>query len=253
VDFYPAIDLRAGHTVRLVEGDFDRETVYGDDPIAVARSFAAAGARWVHVVDLDAARSGDAVNRPVVAAIAAALAAAGVAVQAGGGVRSRADAAALLDAGVTRVVIGTAAVEHPALVAELATRWPGRVAVGLDHRSGEVRLRGWTKAAGRRVSELVPAAVSDGAAAVVVTDIARDGRLEGPDVAGLAALLAETGAPIIASGGVRDLADVRALAAIEGPGGQRLAGVIAGMAVYEGRLDVGAAVAATSAPGDRAR
>jgi phosphoribosylformimino-5-aminoimidazole carboxamide ribotide isomerase len=246
VDFYPAIDLRGGRLVRLVEGDFDRETVYGDDPTAVARSFAAAGARWLHVVDLDAARSGQPVNRHLVAAVAAAVAGAGVSVQASGGVRSMDDAAALLDAGVSRVVVGTAAVENTDLVAEMAGRWPGRVAVGLDHRGGVVRLRGWTEAAGRGVTELVPEAVAAGAAAVVVTDIARDGRLEGPDLAGLSALLADTGAPIIASGGVRDLSDLRMLASLQGPSGSRLTGVIAGKSVYEGRLDVAAAVAEIS-------
>ena len=237
MDLFPAIDLRGGRCVRLVEGDFAQETVYGDDPVAVARSFAAAGARWVHVVDLDAARSGDPVNRPVVAAVAAALGP-DVSVQTGGGVRSMEDAEELLGAGVARVVIGTAAVEDPSLVARVAERWPGRVAVGLDHRGGEVRLRGWTEGAGRRVEELVPAAVAAGASAVIVTDISRDGRLTGPDVAGLAALVEATGAPVIASGGVSSLDDVAALAAIDG-----LSGVIAGKAIYEGRLDVAAALA----------
>lgn len=132
MEVYPAIDLRGGHCVRLVEGDFAQETVYGDDPLAVAEGFAAAGAQWIHVVDLDVARTGDPVNRPVVAGIAAAIP--GVRVQSGGGVRSVDDAAWLLDAGVARVVVGTAAIERPALVAEIAARWPGRVAVGLDHR-----------------------------------------------------------------------------------------------------------------------
>ncbi len=237
MDLYPAIDLRDGRCVRLVEGDFARETVYGDDPVAVARSFAAAGARWIHVVDLDAARSGDPVNRPVVGAIVSAVAASGVAVQTGGGVRTVADAGALIGAGVGRVVIGTAAVENPALVAEVARRWPGRVAVGLDHRGGEVRLRGWTEGAGRSVDELVPAAVEAGASAVIVTDISRDGRLLGPDVEGLSRLVAATRAPVIASGGVGSLDDVRALAAIAG-----LAGIIAGKAIYEGYLDVAEAL-----------
>ena len=237
MDLYPAIDLRGGRCVRLVEGDFAQETVYGEDPVAVARSFAVAGARWIHVVDLDAARSGDPVNRPVVAAVAAALGP-DVSVQTGGGVRSMEDAEELLGAGVARVVIGTAAVEDPGLVARVAERWPGRVAVGLDHRGGEVRLRGWTEGAGRRVEELVPAAVAAGASAVIVTDISRDGRLTGPDVAGLAALVGATGAPVIASGGVSSLADVQALAAIDG-----LAGIIAGKAIYEGRLDVAEALA----------
>lgn len=243
MDLYPAIDLRAGRCVRLVEGDFERETVYGDDPVAVARSFAAAGARWIHVVDLDAARTGDPVNRPVVAAVTAAVGP-GVSVQTGGGVRSLADAEELIVAGVARVVIGTAAVEDPGLVERVASRWPGRVAVGLDHRSGEVRLRGWTEGAGRKVSDLVPEAVAAGASAVIVTDISRDGRLAGPDVEGLAELVAATGAPIIASGGVSSLADVVTLAAIEG-----LAGVIAGKAIYEGRLEVAAALAALAGGG----
>ncbi|MDA8046891.1 MAG: HisA/HisF-related TIM barrel protein, partial [Actinomycetota bacterium] len=133
--------------------------------------------------------------------------------------------------------IGTAAVENPALVAEVARRWPGRVAVGLDHRGGEVRLRGWTEAAGRSVDELVPAAVEAGASAVIVTDISRDGRLLGPDVEGLSRLVAATRAPVIASGGVGSLDDVRALAAIAG-----LAGIIAGKAIYEGYLDVAEAL-----------
>jgi phosphoribosylformimino-5-aminoimidazole carboxamide ribotide isomerase len=237
VDLYPAIDLRGGRCVRLVEGDFSQETVYGDDPVAVARSFAAAGARWVHVVDLDAARTGDPVNRPVVASIAAAVGPEGVRVQTGGGVRTLADAAALIEAGVARVVIGTAAVQDPDLVGTAAARWPGQVAVGLDHRGGEVRLRGWTEGAGRTVEELVPAAVAAGASAVIVTDISRDGRLVGPDTEGLERLVEKTGAPVIASGGVGSLADVRALAAVPG-----LLGVIAGKAIYEGRLDVAEAV-----------
>ncbi|HET6966513.1 MAG TPA: 1-(5-phosphoribosyl)-5-[(5-phosphoribosylamino)methylideneamino]imidazole-4-carboxamide isomerase [Acidimicrobiales bacterium] len=238
MDLYPAIDLRAGRCVRLVEGDFARETVYGDDPVAVAETFAEAGARWIHVVDLDAARTGNPVNRPVVAAISAAVAARGVRVQTGGGVRSIQDAASLLDSGVARVVIGTAAVEDPSLVESVAGRWPGRVAVGLDHRGGEVRLRGWTEGAGRSVADLVPVAVAAGASAVIVTDISRDGRLAGPDVVGLADLVAATGAPVIASGGVSSLDDVRALGAIPG-----LIGVIAGKAIYEGRIDVAEAVA----------
>jgi phosphoribosylformimino-5-aminoimidazole carboxamide ribotide isomerase len=237
MELYPAIDLRDGHCVRLVEGDFGAETVYGSDPLAVAVTFAAAGARWIHVVDLDAARTGEPVNRAVVGRIAAVVGP-GVQIQAGGGVRSVGDADELLSAGVARVVVGTAAVERPALVGEMAARWPGRVAVGLDHRGGEVRVRGWTTGAGLRVTDLVPAAVAAGAAAVIVTDISRDGRLAGPDVPGLGQLVADTGAPIIASGGVRDLADLRALA------GLGLVGAIAGTALYEGTLDLASALAA---------
>ena len=249
MDLYPAIDVRGGRCVRLVEGDFTRETAYGGDPVAVAATFADAGARWIHVVDLDAARTGDPVNRPIVARIASAAGERGVNVQAGGGVRTAEDASALLDAGVARVVIGTAAVENPELVRHLADRWPGRVAVGLDHRGGEVRTRGWTNATGRRVADLVPDVMAAGAEAVIVTDIGRDGRLAGPDIDGLTELLALTRAPIIASGGVRDLGDVKSLAAIGGAEMGGLAGVIAGKAIYEGRLDVAAALTALAQVG----
>jgi len=243
VDLYPAIDLRGGRCVRLVEGDFTDETVYGDDPVAVARSFQAAGARWIHVVDLDAARTGEPVNREVVERIVAA--ASSVRVQASGGVRRVEDAADLLAAGVARVVVGTVAVERPALVAEMAARWPGRVAVGLDHRGGQLQVRGWTEAGGRHLADVVPEAVAAGAAVVIVTDIGRDGRLAGPDTEGVAALLASTGAPIVASGGVSGIDDIRALAGVRstGPGHQQLAGVIVGRAIYEGRLDLPAALA----------
>ncbi len=240
MDLFAAIDLRGGQCVRLVEGDFGRETVYSPDPVVVARNFVAGGTPWIHVVDLDAARTGDPVNRPVVERIVASVT---VPVQAGGGVRTEADAAALFDAGVTRVVVGTAAVEHPEVVAAIAARWPGRVAVGLDHRDGEVRLRGWVEGGGRRVLDLIPEAVAAGAAAVIVTDISRDGRLSGPDVAGLAGLLEETGAPLVASGGVSSAADLRVLSGIRS-GGRGLVGAIVGKAIYEGAVTVAEAVAA---------
>ena len=230
--------------MRLVEGDFDRETVYGDDPVAVAEAFAAAGARWIHVVDLDAARSGEPVNRGVVASIVAAVG--DVRVQCGGGVRAMADAEALIAAGVARVVVGTAAVEEPSLVPQMAAHWPGQVAVGVDHRDGEVRVRGWAQGGGRRVDDLVSEVLAAGAAAVVVTDISRDGNLAGPDVDGLSRLLAATAAPIVASGGVRSLEDIRALAGLRSPAGDGLAGAIAGRAIYEHRLDVAEAVAEAS-------
>ena len=240
MDLFAAIDVRAGRCVRLVEGDFARETVYSCDPVVVARAFAAGGAPWIHVVDLDAARTGEPVNRAVVETIVASVP---VPVQVGGGVRSTAAAAALFEAGVTRVVVGTAAVERPGLVTELAARWPGRVAVGLDHRDGEVMLRGWVEGAGRRVLDVIGEAVGAGAAAVVVTDISRDGRLSGPDVVGLAGLLEETGAPIVASGGVSGADDLRLLAAVRS-GGRGLVGAIVGKALYEGALSVAEAVAA---------
>ena len=234
IDLYPAIDLLGGRVVRLRQGDYSDETVYGDDPVSVAREFAAAGAPWVHVVDLDAARSGDPVNRPVVAAIATALA--GVArVQTGGGVRSLDDARELADAGVARVVMGSAAVREPALVEAASVIVP--VAVGLDHRDGEVAVHGWTEGSGLMLDDafgLFPTA-----AVFVVTDIGRDGMLVGPDIDGLTRSAALAGSPVIASGGVSNLADVVALARIE-----NLGGIITGKAVYEGRFTVVEAIEA---------
>jgi phosphoribosylformimino-5-aminoimidazole carboxamide ribotide isomerase len=235
-DLYPAIDLRGGRVVRLLQGDYDRETTYGDDPVAVALSFAEAGAGWIHVVDLDAAKSGDPVNRPVVAAIAAAVRG-GASVQTGGGVRSAADAAALARLGVARVVMGSAAVKDPALVEAAADELP--VAVGLDHREGELAVHGWTEGSGVQLStalEWYPRA-----AAFVITDIGRDGMLQGPDTEGLAAAAAATQVPVIASGGVASLDDITALAQIPG-----LGGVITGKALYEGRFTVAQALAVLS-------
>jgi phosphoribosylformimino-5-aminoimidazole carboxamide ribotide isomerase len=231
-DLYPAIDLRGGRVVRLTKGDYDAETVYGDDPVAVAESFAAAGAPWVHVVDLDAARSGDPVNRPVVAAVAAALSGR-ARLQTGGGVRSVADAESLAAAGVSRVVMGSAAVREPALVDAVAAIVP--VAVGLDHRDGELAIHGWTEGSGVQLGEAL--AMFPAAAAFVITDISRDGMLVGPDLVGLAAAVAGTDVPVVASGGVASLADVRALAAIPG-----LGGIITGKALYEGRFTVAEAL-----------
>jgi phosphoribosylformimino-5-aminoimidazole carboxamide ribotide isomerase len=234
IDLYPAIDLRGGRVVRLTKGDYDAETVYGDDPVEMAESFADAGAPWVHVVDLDAARSGDPVNRPVVAAIAAALSGRAL-LQNGGGVRTIEDARALADAGVSRVVMGSAAVQHPSLVAEAGEIVP--VAVGLDHRDGELAVHGWTEGSGVQLDaalDLFPTA-----AAFVITDISRDGMLSGPDVAGLAAAVNATDVPVIASGGVSSVDDIVALAAIPG-----LGGIITGKAIYEGRFTVSEALAA---------
>lgn len=228
IDLYPAIDLLGGRVVRLRQGDYADETVYGDDPVAVARDFAASGARWIHVVDLDAARSGDAVNRPVVAAIAAAVA--GIAkVQTGGGVRSIDDARELADAGVARVVMGSAAVSNPALVAAASDLVA--VAVGLDHRNGDVAVHGWTEGSGLALDDAY--ALFPTADVFVITDIGRDGMLVGPDLDGLARSAELAGAPVIASGGVSSLDDVVALTGIA-----NLGGVITGKALYEGRFTV---------------
>jgi phosphoribosylformimino-5-aminoimidazole carboxamide ribotide isomerase len=234
VELFPAIDLHNGHVVRLTQGDYGNAKVYGSDPIAVARSFADAGASWIHVVDLDAARSGSPQNRPVVGAIAIALAGR-VRVQTGGGVRAVADAQQLADAGVARVVMGSAAIERPELVDAAAQVVD--VAVGLDHRDGEVAVHGWTVGAGVSLDEALgwfPAA-----SAFVITDIARDGMLEGPDVEGLAAVAARSSAPVIASGGVSSLADIAVLSNVPG-----VAGIITGKAIYEGRFTVAEALKA---------
>ncbi len=238
IDLYPAIDLRAGKVVRLHLGDYDEETIYGDDPAAVASQFADAGARWIHVVDLDAARTGEPTNRSVVGAIAAAVAGRAQ-VQTGGGVRSEAAAAALADLGVARVILGTAAMEDPTLVARIAARQPA--AVGLDGRSGEVAVRGWMKGAGATVLDVLPRFEDAGVAAVIITEITRDGTLAGPDLDGLQAALERTTIPVIASGGVGTLADVEALAVMRAHG-RVLGGVITGKALYENRFTVAEAL-----------
>lgn len=245
VDLYPAIDLRGGNAVRLLRGDYDAETVYDADPVAVAREFAAQGARWIHVVDLDAARRGEATNLGAIEAICAAVE---CRVQSGGGVRSVAAAGALLAAGVDRVVVGTAAVEQPELVSELSTLHPGAVAVGLDARGRDVAVRGWVEGSGRDLVALARDFASAGVRALVVTEIGRDGTLDGPDVDQLGAVLRATDVPVIASGGVGTLDDLRTLQALEA-GGRRLAGAIVGRALYERRFTVAEALTVCASGG----
>lgn len=228
MDLYPAIDLRGGRCVRLDQGDFSRETTYDADPVAVARRYESAGAPWIHVVDLDAAR-GDGSNRALVEAVAAAVE---VPVQTGGGVRD----ASLLDAGAARIVLGSIAVSEPETAERLARDHPGRTAIGLDHWGGEVRVRGWEEGSGLDLFELVARFEGAGAAAFVVTDISRDGRLVGPDLDGYETLVASTAVPVIASGGVGALDDLRALR------DAGLSGAIVGKALYEGRFTVEEAV-----------
>ena len=235
---YPAIDLHGGKVVQLTQGDFSRQQIHGDDPVAVAQAFVAAGARWIHTVDLDAARTGEPVNRPLIAAIVAAV---DVPVQAGGGVRSVAAAAALAEVGVARVIMGTAALENPDLVAAIAARQ--RVALGLDVRGREVAVRGWAEGSGVEWPEALRRLSDVGAEAVVITQIEGEGLMEGADTAGLAEVLGATSLEVIASGGVGDLADLLALDAVTAEG-RRLAGAIVGTAIYEGHLDVAEAVAA---------
>ena len=235
-ELFPAIDLRAGRCVRLVQGDYDREIVYGDDPVAQALAFQEAGADWVHVVDLDAARSGSPVNRTVVAAVAAAL---DVPVQTGGGVRSVADARTLFDAGVARVVLGTAAIADPDLVTAVSDH--GLVAVGLDVWGDEVAVHGWTEGSGLRIADALVRYSNMGTSAFVITRIERDGTMEGPDLDVLANALAVTNVDVVASGGVGRLSDLDDLAALS-VDGRCIAGVILGRALYEGAVDLATAV-----------
>ncbi|HVB05851.1 MAG TPA: HisA/HisF-related TIM barrel protein [Acidimicrobiales bacterium] len=233
----PAIDLRGGRCVRLLRGDFAEETVYGD-PLEQAAAFVAGGARALHVVDLDAARGASPDNAAVVAGI---IAAAGVPVEVGGGVRDEARAEALLGLGAARVVLGTLAAEAPERVRALAAAHPGAIAVGLDHRDGEVALRGWLEGGGVKLAELLAAYEGAPLGAVIVTPIDRDGTLAGPDLEGYATLLEQSALPIVASGGVASLSDLEALRELE-VDGRRLAGVVVGKALLSGAMTVAEAV-----------
>lgn len=233
---YPAIDLRGGNVVRLRQGDYADETVYGDDPLSVAESFVAAGATWVHMVDLDAAKGDAAVNRPVIARVASALAGR-ARLQVGGGVRGVADASALADAGVSRVVMGSAAVREPSLVTDVTTKVGVAVAVGLDHRAGILATEGWTQSSGVGLADALGRYPT--AACAVITDISRDGMLSGPDIDGLSSAARNAPMPIIASGGVGTVDDIVALAAIP-----NIDGVITGKAIYEGRFTLAEALRA---------
>jgi phosphoribosylformimino-5-aminoimidazole carboxamide ribotide isomerase len=249
MDLYPAIDIRGGGAVRLAQGDFDRQSDYGD-PVELAARFVADGAPWLHVVDLDAARTGAPVNRGTVLAVARV---AGVPVETGGGVRTLADITELIDGGLARVVLGTAALVDPDLVRAATAAFPGRVALGLDYRTAadgraEVAIRGWEQGTGRTVGDLLDEVAGAGLAAVIVTSIERDGMLTGPDLDGLRVVLASTEVPVIASGGVGSSDDVVALArlSVEAPDGttRRLAGAITGRALVDGRMTVQEGVAA---------
>jgi phosphoribosylformimino-5-aminoimidazole carboxamide ribotide isomerase len=235
-EIWPAIDLKAGQVVRLAEGDMARATVYGDDPPAVAASFAAAGAPRLHVVDLDGAFAGESRNGDAVRAIIGATSAA---IQAGGGIRTRAQIDAWLDAGVTRVVLGTAALEDAGLVRTAARAHPGRIVVAVDARDGMVATRGWADVSALPASDLARRFEDAGVAALLFTDIARDGLLSGPNVAATAALAEAVRIPVLASGGVSSLDDIRALRS-----GAGIAGVVIGRALYEGRFTLADALSA---------
>ena len=233
---YPAIDLKDGRCVRLLRGSMESATVFGEDPAAQARAFVAAGCRWLHLVDLDGAFAGRPMNAAAVEAILAAVA---VPVQLGGGIRDRATLEAWLENGVTRVILGTAALRDPVLVREAARAHPGRVAVGIDARGGQVAVEGWAETSDVAAVDLARRFEDAGVAAVVYTDIERDGAMAGPNVAATAALARAVSVPVIASGGVSSMADLRALKESGAP----LDGAISGRALYEGRLDLAEAVA----------
>lgn len=238
-ELFPAIDLRRGRCVRLEKGMAERETEYGGDPLGVAAGFVAAGARWIHVVDLDAA-FGDGSNRALVREIAGSV---GARVQSGGGLRSLEDLAEVLDAGVSRAVLGTAAIEDPELVRRAVERWgPERIAVGLDARGRRPAARGWTEESGVDLFDLARGMVELGVRTIVHTDIDRDGMMMGPNLALSAELAAACGASVVVSGGMRGMEDVVAVREAARAGG--IAGAIVGKAIYEGAVDVGEAVAA---------
>ena len=234
---FPAIDLKDGACVRLRRGAMDDATVYSDDPGAQARAWQDAGCRWLHVVDLNGAFAGRTVNGPAVAAI---LAAATVPVQLGGGIRDLAAVERWLEAGVRRVILGSAAVRDPQLVRESCRRFPGQVAVGIDARDGFVATDGWAARSDLAVADLAERFSDAGVAAVIYTDIGRDGMLGGLDIPGTAALAGRSAIPVIASGGVGSLDDLRALQAVAHP---NIAGVVVGRALYDGRVDPAAALA----------
>ncbi len=250
MDLFPAIDLIEGTAVRLTQGDFKRQHSYGD-PVELARSYVAGGARWIHVVDLDAARTGVPHERDTVGAIAELARAAGVRVQSGGGVRTADDVAALLEVGVARVVMGTAVLQEPALAARCARRWPGQVAVGLDYvmddqGKAQALSHGWQEGTDHPVRPLLAEWAGEPLGAVVATSIKRDGMLRGPDVVGMRVLLELTELPVVASGGVGEADDLRALAALS-VRGRRLEGAIVGKAIVEKRFSVEEGIAACAA------
>jgi len=234
MNLYPAIDIKGGECVRLLYGDMDAVTRYNPDPGDQARRFVSAGCAWIHVVDLDGAVGGAAVNRHAVAEILKA----GAKVQLGGGIRDMAMVEAWLDAGINRVILGTAALKNPALVREAAAAFPGRIAVGADARDGMIAAEGWVETSEVSALELVRRFEDCGVAAVIFTDIGRDGALKGVNLDATAALARAVSLPVIASGGVASIDDIRALVADE----SGIEGVITGRAIYDGRLDLAEAL-----------
>ena len=233
---YPAIDLKDGQAVRLVHGEMDRATVFNDDPAAQARAFVDAGCSWLHLVDLNGAFAGTPVNAAPVEAI---LKACPVPAQLGGGIRDMATIERWLERGLARVILGTVAVENPDLVRTAARAFPGQVAVGIDARNGRVATKGWATETDVMVTDLARSFEDEGVAAIIYTDILRDGAMSGPNIDATAALARAVEIPVIASGGVASLADLTALRDT-----QVIAGAISGRALYDGALDLAEALAA---------
>lgn len=236
---FPAIDLKDGQCVRLLRGDMDQATVFSNDPGAQAAAFIAAGAEWLHIVDLNGAFAGAPVNGAAVESILAAARGGGAQVQLGGGIRDLATVEMWLGAGVARVILGTAAVKDPDMVRQACRQFPGQIAVGIDARGGLVAVEGWAETATLTAVELGRRFEDAGVAAIIYTDIERDGALEGANVAATAALARALTTPVIASGGVSSMADLKRLKAHEADG---IIGVISGRAIYDGRLDLAAAL-----------
>jgi phosphoribosylformimino-5-aminoimidazole carboxamide ribotide isomerase len=236
VILFPAIDLKNGEAVRLQQGDMARATVFHRDPAEQARLFAGQGFEYLHIVDLDGAFAGQPMNAAAVERI---LSAVRIPVQLGGGIRDHATIAGWLDKGVTRVIIGTAAVRDPALVKAAAKTFPGRIAVGLDARDGKVAVQGWAESSELEALDIAKRFEDAGVAAIIYTDIARDGMLQGLNLDATIALADTVSIPVIASGGLASLDDIHALLA---PRAKKLAGAIAGRALYDGRLDAAAAL-----------
>ena len=233
---YPAIDLKDGACVRLYKGEMDQATVFNDNPAAQAKAFEDAGCEWLHLVDLNGAFAGEAMNGAAVDAI---LAATKVPAQLGGGIRDMAAIEGWLAKGLARVILGTVAVRDPDLVRSAAKAFPGKVAVGIDARDGMVAVEGWAETTDVTAADLARRFEDAGVAAIIYTDIDRDGAMQGPNVAATAALAHAVDIPVIASGGVSSMADLQALKDC----GARLDGAISGRALYDGRIEVGAAAA----------
>ncbi len=233
---YPAIDLKDGHAVRLVHGEMDRATVFNENPAAQALEFVRAGCEWLHLVDLNGAFAGEPVNA---AAVEAVLSQTDVPTQLGGGIRNIETIERWLSKGLTRVILGTVAVENPSLVRDAARRFPGQVAVGIDARHGKVATKGWAEATDIDATDLARSFEDAGVAAIIYTDILRDGAMKGPNIEATAALANAVSIPVIASGGVSSLADLKALRDCGAP----LNGAISGRALYDGAINLEDALA----------